>query len=60
MQNGTIDGVEAQEPYQMGLMAVKDIADNMATDTQTSRYVYTNIQWLTAENVEQQVPAHEQ
>jgi len=60
LHNGTIDGVEAQEPYQMGWMAVKDIALNSTEDTQTSRYVYTSIQWLTAENAEQQEPAYEQ
>jgi ribose transport system substrate-binding protein len=60
LRNGTIDGVEAQEPYQMGFMAVKDIAGNVAGDTQTSRSVYTSIRWLTAENADQQEQAYDE
>ena len=59
LKNGTIDGVEAQEPYQMGLMAVRDIAENAATDTQANRSVFTSIRWLTAENVDEQEQAYE-
>ena len=59
LRSGTIDGVLVQEPYQMGMLAVKDIVDNIATDTRTSRSLFTNIQWFTAENVDQQEQDYE-
>jgi len=58
LRNGTIDGVEAQEPHQMGLLAVRDIAINGVT--QTSRALYTSIRWLTARDADRQVQADEQ
>lgn len=60
LSNGTIDGVEAQEPYQMGFLAVKDIAQSTAAEAQTSRSVYTSIRWLTAADAAQQEAAYGQ
>ncbi len=58
LRNGTIDGVEAQEPYQMGFLAVEYIAKKVMADKQDSYYVYTSIRWLTPETQEQQGPAY--
>jgi len=60
LENGTINGVVAQEPYQMGYMAVQNIAENTEEGNNVSYSTYTSIRWITKENLDEQVPGYEE
>ena len=60
LENGTINGVVAQEPYQMGYMAVQNIAESTEGGNNVSYSTYTSIRWITKENLDEQVPGYEE
>ncbi len=60
LENETINGVMAQEPYQMGYMAVQNIAESTEDGNNASYSTFTSIRWITKENLDEQVPGYEE
>lgn len=53
VKTGVLDGIVKQDTQQMGHLVVEEIANFIEKGTYSSDYIYTNVQWVTAENYDE-------